>query len=232
MVASCPQFVAHPNVQQLLASIWYEGLPGFRQKNMLLQVKPRINWLSWSHNLMLNFRALRFVAWACCFRSLVFATLSLLGGPSPKRWGNPSSNSSATLHHTSHSFVSQIAIERVRGVTAFAQFLLGLHKKIISFLTWVSIYFCFTLQSTLVWMRLLIKFPRSLTRLSSPQFCSSWPHRGSRTSWAGTWPPTPPSGAPSPPPWSTASSPGWPGSSGARSSSSGTWGSRWAKLLF
>ena len=32
------QFVAHPNVQQLLASIWYEGLPGFRQKNMLLQV--------------------------------------------------------------------------------------------------------------------------------------------------------------------------------------------------
>ena len=32
------QFVAHPNVQQLLASIWYEGLPGFRQKNMILQV--------------------------------------------------------------------------------------------------------------------------------------------------------------------------------------------------
>ena len=31
------QFVAHPNVQQLLASIWYEGLPGFRQKNMVLQ---------------------------------------------------------------------------------------------------------------------------------------------------------------------------------------------------
>ena len=34
-----PQFVAHPNVQQLLASIWYEGLPGFRQKNMVLQVR-------------------------------------------------------------------------------------------------------------------------------------------------------------------------------------------------
>ena len=31
------QFVAHPNVQQLLASIWYEGLPGFRQRNMVLQ---------------------------------------------------------------------------------------------------------------------------------------------------------------------------------------------------
>ena len=30
--------MAHPNVQQLLASIWYEGLPGFRQKNMILQV--------------------------------------------------------------------------------------------------------------------------------------------------------------------------------------------------
>ena len=32
------KFVAHPNVQQLLASIWYEGLPGFRQMNMILQV--------------------------------------------------------------------------------------------------------------------------------------------------------------------------------------------------
>ncbi|KAK8395889.1 hypothetical protein O3P69_005780 [Scylla paramamosain] len=31
------KFVAHPNVQQLLASIWYEGLPGFRRKNMALQ---------------------------------------------------------------------------------------------------------------------------------------------------------------------------------------------------
>lgn len=34
---SCLQFVAHSNVQQLLASIWYEGLPGFRRKNMALQ---------------------------------------------------------------------------------------------------------------------------------------------------------------------------------------------------
>ena len=31
------QFVAHPNVQQLLASIWYDGLPGFLQMNMVLQ---------------------------------------------------------------------------------------------------------------------------------------------------------------------------------------------------
>ncbi|XP_075213272.1 transient receptor potential cation channel gamma isoform X4 [Lycorma delicatula] len=31
------KFVAHPNVQQLLASIWYEGLPGFRRKNMVFQ---------------------------------------------------------------------------------------------------------------------------------------------------------------------------------------------------
>ncbi|CAH1959080.1 unnamed protein product [Acanthoscelides obtectus] len=30
-------FIAHPNVQQLLASIWYEGLPGFRRKNMIGQ---------------------------------------------------------------------------------------------------------------------------------------------------------------------------------------------------
>lgn len=31
------QFVSHANCQQLLASIWYEGLPGFRRKNMALQ---------------------------------------------------------------------------------------------------------------------------------------------------------------------------------------------------
>lgn len=32
------QFVAHPSVQQLLASIWYEGLPGFRRKSMMGQL--------------------------------------------------------------------------------------------------------------------------------------------------------------------------------------------------
>lgn len=32
------QFVAHPSVQQLLASIWYEGLPGFRRKSMAGQL--------------------------------------------------------------------------------------------------------------------------------------------------------------------------------------------------
>lgn len=37
VLMTCLQFVAHPNVQQLLASIWYEGLPGFRRKNMVLQ---------------------------------------------------------------------------------------------------------------------------------------------------------------------------------------------------
>ncbi|KAF7285045.1 hypothetical protein GWI33_012350 [Rhynchophorus ferrugineus] len=31
------KFVAHANVQQLLASIWYEGLPGFRRKNVVGQ---------------------------------------------------------------------------------------------------------------------------------------------------------------------------------------------------
>lgn len=29
------QFVAHPNIQQLLASLWYEGVPGFRRKHSL-----------------------------------------------------------------------------------------------------------------------------------------------------------------------------------------------------
>ncbi|KAL0272780.1 UNVERIFIED_CONTAM: hypothetical protein PYX00_005625 [Menopon gallinae] len=32
------RFVAHPNVQQLLASIWYDGLPGFRRKSMVKQL--------------------------------------------------------------------------------------------------------------------------------------------------------------------------------------------------
>ncbi|GBM50483.1 Transient receptor potential-gamma protein [Araneus ventricosus] len=31
------KFCAHPNVQQLLASIWYDGVPGFRRKNIVLQ---------------------------------------------------------------------------------------------------------------------------------------------------------------------------------------------------
>ena len=31
------QFVAHPSVQQLLATIWYEGLPGWRRLNFVGQ---------------------------------------------------------------------------------------------------------------------------------------------------------------------------------------------------
>ncbi|EGI64238.1 Transient receptor potential protein [Acromyrmex echinatior] len=31
-------FVSHPNVQQLLAAIWYDGLPGFRRKNRIAQL--------------------------------------------------------------------------------------------------------------------------------------------------------------------------------------------------
>ncbi|KAF2891440.1 hypothetical protein ILUMI_14733 [Ignelater luminosus] len=31
-------FVAHPNVQQLLSAIWYEGVPGFRRKKILWQI--------------------------------------------------------------------------------------------------------------------------------------------------------------------------------------------------
>ena len=32
------QFVAHPHCQQLLASIWYEGLPGWRKRNFVSKV--------------------------------------------------------------------------------------------------------------------------------------------------------------------------------------------------
>ncbi|GBP17800.1 Transient-receptor-potential-like protein [Eumeta japonica] len=32
------KFVAHPNIQQLLASIWYEGVPGFRRKTTMEKV--------------------------------------------------------------------------------------------------------------------------------------------------------------------------------------------------
>lgn len=32
------QFVAHASVQQLLAAIWYDGLPGFRRKSMAGQL--------------------------------------------------------------------------------------------------------------------------------------------------------------------------------------------------
>ncbi|MFO0006333.1 MAG: hypothetical protein ACK559_34940, partial [bacterium] len=31
-------FVAHPSVQQLLAAIWYEGLPGFRRMHVVRQL--------------------------------------------------------------------------------------------------------------------------------------------------------------------------------------------------
>jgi hypothetical protein len=46
------QFVTHPSVQQLLASIWYEGLPGFRCKSMLFQfleiVRIAVSFPFWS----------------------------------------------------------------------------------------------------------------------------------------------------------------------------------------
>ena len=51
LALKCKQkaFVAHPNVQQLLASIWYEGLPGWRRMNIISQV---INFfLTFSTNL-------------------------------------------------------------------------------------------------------------------------------------------------------------------------------------
>lgn len=32
------KFIAHPNVQQLLSSLWYDGLPGFRRQNPIYQL--------------------------------------------------------------------------------------------------------------------------------------------------------------------------------------------------
>uniref|UniRef100_A0A1I8II44 ANK_REP_REGION domain-containing protein n=1 Tax=Macrostomum lignano TaxID=282301 RepID=A0A1I8II44_9PLAT len=32
------KFVAHPHCQQLLAALWYDGLPGFRRKHLILQM--------------------------------------------------------------------------------------------------------------------------------------------------------------------------------------------------
>lgn len=32
------KFIAHPNVQQLLSTLWYEGLPGFRRQNPIYQL--------------------------------------------------------------------------------------------------------------------------------------------------------------------------------------------------
>ena len=39
LAIKCKQksFVAHPNVQQLLGSIWYEGVPGFRRCHIIMQ---------------------------------------------------------------------------------------------------------------------------------------------------------------------------------------------------
>lgn len=48
------QFVAHPNIQQLLASLWYEGVPGFRRKHSMekLLIIIRVAFLFPIHCLM------------------------------------------------------------------------------------------------------------------------------------------------------------------------------------
>lgn len=38
MILCILQFVAHPYIQQLLATVWYEGLPGFRRLKLYEQV--------------------------------------------------------------------------------------------------------------------------------------------------------------------------------------------------
>lgn len=47
------QFVAHPNIQQLLAALWYEGVPGFRRKSAMAK-------------LMIIFRVVVFFPFYCC----------------------------------------------------------------------------------------------------------------------------------------------------------------------
>lgn len=32
------QFVAHPTIQQLLAALWYDGVPGFRRKSLMEKI--------------------------------------------------------------------------------------------------------------------------------------------------------------------------------------------------
>jgi len=34
----CLQFVAHPYIQQFLATVWYEGVPGFRRLRLFKQI--------------------------------------------------------------------------------------------------------------------------------------------------------------------------------------------------
>ena len=36
--ALCLQFVSHSHCQQLLASLWYEGLPGFRRRHSVIKI--------------------------------------------------------------------------------------------------------------------------------------------------------------------------------------------------
>ena len=67
LALKCKQkaFVAHPNVQQLLATIWYEGLPGWRRMNIISQVKPYFfeisKRISFKNSLKANKRLLLFI---------------------------------------------------------------------------------------------------------------------------------------------------------------------------
>lgn len=98
------QFVAHPNVQQLMASIWYEGLPGFRQKNMVLQV---LRWLPVAIVAKIDVvRVLKFVVSAFYFHFSRYLTSSVPGPESQRWWGSLLSSSFATVPPTLYSYVS------------------------------------------------------------------------------------------------------------------------------
>ena len=101
------QFVAHPNVQQLLASIWYEGLPGFRQMNMIFQLLEVIR-------ISMNFKVslkrdfiFRFAGSDFCFRSSPWLTFWFRSRDFRKSSGSRSSSSSATRPHTLPFYVSE-----------------------------------------------------------------------------------------------------------------------------
>ena len=134
-MASCPQFVAHPNVQQLLASIWYEGLPGFRQKNMLLQVR----LISPCHNLFKQQRAfnLKLQGLEVCRMGLLFPVFSVCYIVTPW-WSFSQTMRKPFIKFICNSssyftFLCKSNCHWEWVVRAFALCLLGLHKRLLVF---------------------------------------------------------------------------------------------------
>ena len=136
LMASCPQFVAHPNVQQLLASIWYEGLPGFRQKNMLLQVR----LISPRHNVMFKQQRafnLKLQGLEVCRMGLLFPVFSVCYIVTPW-WSFSQTMRKPFIKFICNSssyftFLCKSNCHWEWVVRAFAPCLLGLHKRLLVF---------------------------------------------------------------------------------------------------